>query len=49
MEQDSAELERSTADDQWPLDHHLEELLGVLTVVARIREVDSDADDEPSE
>lgn len=49
MEQDSAELELSTADDQWPLDHHLEELLRVLTDVARIREIDSDADDEPSE
>jgi hypothetical protein len=49
MEQDSAELELSTADDQWPLDHHLEELLVVLTDVARIREIDSDADDEPSD
>jgi hypothetical protein len=49
MEQDSAELELSTADDQWPLDHHLEELLRVLTDVARTREIDLDADDEPSE
>ncbi len=49
MEQDGAELELSTADDQWPVDHHLEELLRILTDVARMREIDSDADDEPSE
>ena len=48
MEQGSAEFE-SSVDDPWPLDHHIEELLGALTDVARTREADSDADDEPFE
>jgi hypothetical protein len=46
MEQDSAELELETAEDEWPLDHHIEEVLGALTDAARIQ-IDSDADDEP--
>jgi hypothetical protein len=49
MEQDIAELELETADDHWPLDHHLEELLGALTDAARALEIGSDDVEEPFE
>jgi hypothetical protein len=49
MEQESVELERSTADDPWLLDHHIEELLGALADAAGVREFDQDAVDEPLE
>lgn len=47
MEQDGTELELSGADDDWPLDHHIEELLGALTDAPRVGDVDSDDVDEP--
>ena len=49
MEQESVDLERSTADDPWLLDHHIEEVLGALADAADEREIDQDAVDEPFE
>jgi hypothetical protein len=49
MEQDSMELEFETMDDHWPLDHHIEEILGALTAAARGCEIDSDTVDESFE
>jgi hypothetical protein len=33
-------------DDEWPLDHHVEEVLRALTDAARRREIEPDAADE---
>ena len=49
MEQDSVELEFETMEDDWPLDHHIEEILGALSAAARGCEIDPDAGDESFE
>lgn len=49
MERDNVDLEQSHIDDQWPLDHHIEEVLGALTEAARRCEIEPDALDEPFE